>query len=106
MQKDILLKQLQDSLGQLRTAIEIFQKEEEPHIELAQSLHSSLADSSKLASAFLVLKEQGLVIEAHSIHEKSKEINPNMLDVMIEPVFEIENNSEEELAVPITIVEF
>ncbi len=105
MHTNLLLKQLSDSLEQLINIIETFQKQDNSDFAIIEKLHASLANSSKLTSTLLVLNEQDLVVETPSVREESKEIQVDNLDFMIEPVFEIENNSEKELTVPITIVE-
>ncbi len=70
MQTDILLKQLNSSLGELKTAIEKFEKHPAPSTEYAEQLHSSIYKANKLVSAYLVLKEQKDVSPDLNMHIK------------------------------------
>lgn len=70
MQTDILLKQLFSSLGELKTAIDKFEKHPSPSTHYAEQLHAAIHDSNKLVSAYLVLKEQKDVSPELNLHVK------------------------------------
>ena len=57
MQTDILLKQLQSSLAELKISIEKFEKHPSPSTQYAENLHLSIQQNNKLVSAYVVLKE-------------------------------------------------
>lgn len=70
MQTDILLKQLYSSLGDLKTAIDKFEKHPSPSTQYAGQLHSALHDANKLVSAYLVIKEQKDISPELNLHVK------------------------------------
>lgn len=96
MQTDILLKQLNSSLEELKTAIDKFGKHPSPSTQYAEQLHLAIHQSNKLVSAYLVLKEQKDVSPEWNLHlklmnvptseEKKAIIEPIKETVMIEPV--------------------
>lgn len=70
MQTDILLKQLNSSLADLKIAIDKFEKHPSPSTQYAEQLHSAIYHSNKLVSAYLVLKEQKDVSPELNLHLK------------------------------------
>lgn len=96
MQTDILQKQLQTSLQELKTAIDKFEKHPSPSTQYAEQLHTAIHQSNKLVSAYLVLKEHKDVspdINLHmklmnvpTIEEKAAIVEPIKEQVVVEPV--------------------
>lgn len=76
MQTDILLKQLHSSLGELKTAIEKFEKHPAPSTQYTEHLHVALQQSNKLVSAYLVLKEHKDVSPDLNLHLKLMTVPP------------------------------
>jgi len=70
MQTDILLKQLQSSLAELKISIEKFEKHPSPSTQYAENLHLSIQHTNKLVSAYLVLKEHKDVSPDLNLHLK------------------------------------
>lgn len=70
MQTDILLKQLNSSLSDLKTAIDKFEKHPAPSTDYARQLHAAIHDSNKLVSAYLVIKEHKDVSPELNLHVK------------------------------------
>ncbi len=70
MQTDILQKQLQTSLQELRTAIDKFEKHPSPSTQYAEQLHTAIHQTNKLVSAYLVLKEHKDVSPDINLHMK------------------------------------
>lgn len=70
MQTDILQKQLQTSLQELKTAIDKFEKYPSPSTQYAEQLHTAIHQANKLVSAYLVLKEQKDVSPELNLHIK------------------------------------
>lgn len=70
MQTDILLKQLYSSLGDLKTAIDKFEKHPSPSTQYASQLHLAIHESNKLVSAYLVIKEHKDVSPELNLHVK------------------------------------
>lgn len=70
MQTDILLKQLNSSLEDLKLSIEKFEKHPSPSTQYAEQLHTAIANSNKLVSAYLVLKEKKDVSPDLDLHIK------------------------------------
>lgn len=103
MHTNLLLKQLDSSLEQLKNIIGTFQKQDNLEIASIKGLHDSLADSSKLVSALLVLKEHADIIETDKEDNKFLKIENN--EVMIEPVFEVDKSYSEEVIIPIDMVQ-
>jgi hypothetical protein len=68
MQTDILIKQVQTSLNDLKTAIDKFEKHPSPSIQYTEKLYATLCESNKLVSAYLVLKEQKEVSPELNMH--------------------------------------
>lgn len=99
MQTDILQKQLQTSLQELKTAIDKFEKHPSPSTQYAEQLHTAIHQSNKLVSAYLVLKEHKDVSPDLNLHlklmnvptaeEKAAIVEPIKEQVVIEPVKEI-----------------
>ena len=99
MQTDILLKQLHLSLEQLKLAIDKFEKHPSPSTEYAKQLHLAIFESSKLVSAYLVLKEHKDVSPDLNLHvklmniqtqeEKPLIVEPIKQNVVIEPTVEV-----------------
>lgn len=99
MQTDILLKQLYSSLGELKVAIDKFEKHPSPSTQYAEQLHSAIYQSNKLVSAYLVLKEHKDVSPDINLHmklmsvptteEKAAIVEPIKEQVIVEPVKEI-----------------
>jgi hypothetical protein len=87
MQTDILLKQLQSSLGELKVAIEKFEKHPSPSTEYAEKLHDSIYKANKLVSAYLVLKEHKDVSPDLNLHLKLMNVpSPEERANLVEPV--------------------
>jgi len=87
MQTDILLKQLNSSLGELKTAIEKFEKHPSPSTEYAEKLHDSIYKANKLVSAYLVLKEHKDVSPDLNLHIKLMNVpTPEERTTLVEPV--------------------
>ncbi len=87
MQTDILLKQLHSSLGELKTAIEKFEKHPSPSTEYAEKLHDSIYKANKLVSAYLVLKEHKDVSPDLNLHLKLMNVpSPEERTSLVEPV--------------------
>ena len=99
MQTDILQKQLQTSLQELKTAIDKFEKHPSPSTQYAEQLHTAIHQSNKLVSAYLVLKEHKDVSPDLNLHlklmnvptaeEKAAIVVPIKEQEVIEPVKEI-----------------
>ena len=99
MQTDILQKQLQTSLQELKTAIDKFEKHPSPSTQYAEQLHTAIHQSNKLVSAYLVLKEHKDVSPDLNLHlklmnvptaeEKAAIVEPIKEQIVIEPVKEI-----------------
>ena len=99
MQTDILQKQLQTSLQELKTAIDKFEKHPSPSTQHAEQLHTAIHQSNKLVSAYLVLKEHKDVSPDINLHmklmnvptaeEKAAIVEPIKEQEVIEPVKEI-----------------
>ena len=70
MQTDILLKQLNSSLEELKATIEKFEKNPSPSTHQAEQLYTAISNSNKLVSAFLVLKEKKDVAHDLDLHIK------------------------------------
>lgn len=89
MQTDILLKQLNSSLEQLKLAIDKFEKHPSPSTQYAEQLHSAISQSNKLISAFLVLKEQNEISPDLNLHIKLMNVpTPEEKQSIIEPIKE------------------
>lgn len=87
MQTDILLKQLHSSLGELKTAIEKFEKHSSPSTDYAEKLHDSIYKANKLVSAYLVLKEHKDVSPDLNLHLKLMNVpTPEERTTLVEPV--------------------
>jgi hypothetical protein len=87
MQTDILLKQLHSSLGELKTAIEKFEKHPSPSTEYAEKLHDSIYKANKLVSAYLVLKEHKDVSPDLNLHLMLMNVPaPEERTTLVEPV--------------------
>ena len=92
MQTDILLKQLNSSLSELKMAIEKFEKHPSPSTQYAEQLFTAIANSNKLVSAYLVLKEKKDVAPDLDLHLKLMSVptaDEKKIVVDIEPVQEI-----------------
>jgi hypothetical protein len=70
MQTDLLLKQLQSSLAELKISIEKFEKHPSPSTQYAENLHLSIQQTNKLVSAYVVLKEHKDVSPDLNLHLK------------------------------------
>lgn len=89
MQTDILLKQLNSSLEELKTAIDKFEKHPTPSTHYAEQLHLAIHQSNKLVSAYLVLKEQKDVSPELNLHLKLMNVpTPEEKKAIIEPIKE------------------
>lgn len=89
MQTDILQKQLQTSLQELKTAIEKFEKHPSPSTQYAEQLHNAIHQSNKLVSAFLVLKEHKDISPDLNLHIKLMNVpTPEEKTAIIEPIKE------------------
>lgn len=91
MQTDILLKQLNSSLSELKIAIEKFEKHPSPSTQYAEQLYAAIANSNKLVSAYLVLKEKKDVAPDLDLHLKLMSVptaEEKKIVVDIEPVQE------------------
>ena len=87
MQTDILLKQLHSSLGELKNAIEKFEKHPSPSTDYAEKLHDSIYKANKLVSAYLVLKEHKDVSPDLNLHLKLMNVpTPEERTTLLEPV--------------------
>ena len=74
MQTDLLFKQLNTSLAELKEAIEKFEKHTPPSKAYAEQLHISITQTNKVVSAYLVLKEQNEVSPELNLHLKLMEV--------------------------------
>jgi hypothetical protein len=74
MQTGILLKQLNFSIEELKTAIETFEKNSVPSTQQAEQLHNLINQVNKLLSAYVVLKEQKDISPELNIHVKLMEV--------------------------------
>lgn len=118
MQTDILYKQLQTSLQELKTAIDKFEKHPSPSTQYAEQLHTAIHQSNKLVSAYLVLKEHKDVSPDLNLHlklmsvptpaEKAAIVEPIIEQVIVEPIKEevkiievVEKVIVEEVKVPV-----
>lgn len=89
MQTDILQKQLQTSLQELKTAIDKFEKHPSPSTQYAEQLHTAIHQANKLVSAFLVLKEHKDVSPDLNLHLKLMNVpTPEEKTAIIEPIKE------------------
>ena len=89
MQTDILQKQLQTSLQELKTAIDKFEKHPSPSTQYAVQLHNAIHQTNKLVSAFLVLKEHKDVSPDLNLHIKLMNVpTPTEKAAIIEPIKE------------------
>ncbi len=89
MQTDILQKQLQTSLQELKTAIDKFEKHPSPSTQYAEQLHNAIHQTNKLVSAFLVLKEHKDVSPDLNLHIKLMNVpTPTEKAAIIEPIKE------------------
>lgn len=89
MQTDILQKQLQTSLQELKTAIDKFEKHPSPSTQYAELLHNAIHQTNKLVSAFLVLKEHKDVSPDLNLHIKLMNVpTPTEKAAIIEPIKE------------------
>ncbi|MCF8422760.1 MAG: hypothetical protein K9H41_00305 [Bacteroidia bacterium] len=70
MQTDLLLKQLQSSLAELKISIEKFEKHPSPSTQYAENLHLYIQQTNKLVSAYVVLKEHKDVSPDLNLHLK------------------------------------
>ena len=76
MQTDLLFKQLNTSLAELKTVIEKFEKYNPPSASSAEQLHNAITQTNKMISAYLVLKEQNEVSPELNLHLKLMEVVP------------------------------
>ena len=107
MQTDILLKQLNSSLADLKIAIDKFEKHPSPSTQYAEQLHSAIYHSNKLVSAYLVLKEQKDVSPELNLHLKLMNMpTSEEKAAIIEPIKEqiVINTSIPEVPEPIAEV--
>jgi hypothetical protein len=89
MQTEILQKQLQSSLQELKTAIEKFEKHPSPSTQYAEQLHTALHVSNKLVSAYLVLKEHKDISPDLNLHIKLMNVpTPEEKNAIVEPIKE------------------
>jgi hypothetical protein len=87
MQTDILLKQLNSSLAELKAAVDKFQKHPSPSTDYAEQLHSAIYNSNKLVSAYLVLKEHKDVSPDINLHMKLMNVPTNEeKEAIVEPI--------------------
>lgn len=70
MPTDILLKQLNSSLSELKSVIDKFEQHPSPSTQQAEELYSAIGNSNKLISAYLVLKEKKDVAPDLDLHIK------------------------------------
>ncbi|MBI3520271.1 MAG: hypothetical protein HY062_13070 [Bacteroidetes bacterium] len=91
MQTDILQKQLQSSLQELKAAIDKFEKHPSPSTQYAEQLHTAIHQTNKLVSAYLVLKEHKDVSPDINLHMKLMNV-PTIEEkaAIIEPIKEPE----------------
>jgi hypothetical protein len=98
MQTDILQKQLQTSLQELKTSIEKFEKHPSPSTQYAEQLHSAIHQANKLVSAYLVLKEHKDVSPDLNLHLKLMNVpTTEEKAAIIEPI-------KEQVIAPVSIV--
>lgn len=112
MQTDILLKQLHSSLGELKTAIEKFEKHPSPSTQYTEQLHAAIHQSNKLVSAYLVLKEHKDVSPDLNLHiklmnvptpeERTTLIEPAKNEIPVKPVEKMEEVKPVDIIEPIT----
>lgn len=89
MQTDILQKQLQTSLQELKASIEKFEKHPSPSTQYAEQLHSAIHQTNKLISAFLVLKEHKDISPDLNLHLKLMTVpTTEEKSAIIEPIKE------------------
>jgi hypothetical protein len=89
MPTDILQKQLQTSLQELKTAIDKFEKHPSPSTQYAEQLHNAIHQTNKLVSAFLVLKEHKDVSPDLNLHIKLMNVpTPAEKAAIVEPIKE------------------
>ena len=89
MQTDILLKQLNSSLAELKTAIDKFEKHPSPSAQYAELLHLAIQNSHKMVSAYVVLKEQKDISPELNLHLKLMNVpSPEEKKAIIEPIKE------------------
>lgn len=92
MQTDILLKQLNSSMEDLKLSIEKFEKQPSPSTQSAEQLHVAIANANKLVSAYLVLKEKKDVSPDLDLHIKLMAVpTPQEKAVIVDigPVIEV-----------------
>lgn len=89
MQTDILLKQLYSSLGDLKTAIDKFEKHPSPSTQYAEQLHRAIHETNKLVSAYLVIKEHKDISPELNLHVKLMNVpTPEEKPVVVEAIKE------------------
>lgn len=91
MQTDILLKQLNSSLMELKTSIEKFEKHSSPSTQHADELYNAINAANKMVSAYLVLKEKKDVSPDLDLHIKLMAVptqQEKAVIVDIEPIIE------------------
>lgn len=91
MPTDILLKQLNSSLAELKTSIEKFEKHASPSTQYAEELYNAINASNKMVSAYLVLKEKKDVSPDLDLHIKLMAVptpQEKAVIVDVEPIVE------------------
>jgi hypothetical protein len=91
MPTDILLKQLNSSLAELKASIEKFEKHTSPSTQYAEELYNSINASNKMVSAYLVLKEKKDVSPDLDLHIKLMAVptpQEKAVIVDVEPIIE------------------
>ncbi len=89
MQMDILQKQLQTSLQELKTAIDKFEKHPSPSTQYTEQLHAAIQQTNKFVSAYLVLKEHKDVSPDLNLHLKLMNIpTSEEKNAIIDPIKE------------------
>lgn len=102
MQTDLLFKQLNTSLAELKTVIEKFEKYNPPSTSSAEQLHNAITQTNKMISAYLVLKEQNEVSPELNLHLKLMEVVPptEIVEIVkaqiIEPIVIVEEKMSAE----------
>ncbi len=74
MQTDLLFKQLNSSLSELKAAIDKFEKHSPPSTSYTEQLYKAITETNKLISAYSVFKEQNEVSPDLNIHLKLMEV--------------------------------
>jgi len=114
MQTDLLSKQLNSSLQDLKKVIEDFEKHHSPSSSIAEQLHYAITQTNKFVSTYLVLNEHKEIsseIEAHLtkthvvsdakvIEVEKGKIEETLVmteeqNVVLEPILTLEIKSEE-----------